>query len=191
MRREFRKYGKYNCIKRRLSSKSGMTLTEMLAAVLILAMTAVAMGGGVVAVKDACRKIQEKSEAQQVLASTAQLLTDELSGAMEEKDGGTDGWDFQSGQNGAWLHLVSDPQLGICRVYETGGTDETVVPLLSSAAMGNLFYTDFDSYIYADGCFTVKDLAVYYKTEDGSRENRVAAASLDELTVRAANLEGR
>lgn len=188
MRRKFRNHGTDNCIKQRLSSERGMTLTEMLAAVLILAMTAVAMGGGVVAVKDAYRKTQEKSEAQQVLAVTAQLLTDELSGALDEQDGGTDGWDFQSGQNRVWLHLESDPELGICRVYE--GADSKV-PLLSSAAMGNLFYTDYDSYIYADGCFTVKDLAVYYKTEDGSRENRVAAASLPELTVWAVNLEGK
>lgn len=186
MRREFRDHGIDNCIKQRLSSESGMTLTEMLAAVLILAMTAVSIGGGVVAVKDAYRKTQEKSEAQQVLAMTAELLTDELSGALDEQDSGTDGWEFQSGQNNVWLHLESDPELGICRVYE--GADSKV-PLLSSAAMGNLFYTDFDSYIYSDGCFTVKDLAVYYKTEDGSKEDRVAAASLEELTVRAVNLE--
>ena len=39
------------------------------------------------------------------------------------------------------------------------------MPLLSDGAMAKRFYTDFnvDQYSYEDGCFTVKDINVYYK----------------------------
>ena len=43
----------YRKIKCHLRSQAGMTLTEMLAAVLILSMTATAIGGGVAVVKEA------------------------------------------------------------------------------------------------------------------------------------------
>ncbi|RHV85613.1 prepilin-type N-terminal cleavage/methylation domain-containing protein [Clostridium sp. OF09-36] len=48
-------------VQRCVRSRAGMTLTEMLAAVLILAMSAVAVAGGVAAVKNAYRKTTEKA----------------------------------------------------------------------------------------------------------------------------------
>ena len=111
-----------NRIRHCLGSCSGMTLTEMLAAVLILSMTAVAVAGGVVAVRDAFRKTTEKAEAQLVLATTAELMTDILSGAVDVRDGGTDGPEFLDGETGSWLRLQAVPyrdgqenRSGICR----------------------------------------------------------------------------
>ena len=72
----------YRKIKCHLRSQAGMTLTEMLAAVLILSMTATAIGGGVAVVKEAYKKTTQKAEAQQVLATTAELITDVLSQAQ-------------------------------------------------------------------------------------------------------------
>ena len=54
----------YRKIKCHLRSQAGMTLTEMLAAVLILSMTATAIGGGVAVVKEAYKKTTQKAEAQ-------------------------------------------------------------------------------------------------------------------------------
>ena len=187
-----------NRIRHCLGSCSGMTLTEMLAAVLILSMTAVAVAGGVVAVRDAFRKTTEKAEAQLVLATTAELMTDILSGAVDVRDGGTDGPEFLDGETGSWLRLQAVPytdgqenRSGICRVYVDDAGQETFVPLLSDGAMAKRFYTDFDSenYSYVDGCFTVEDINVYYK-QDAEAESSVPMAHLDRLTVRAVNLEG-
>ena len=173
----------------RLCSRRGMTLTEMLAVLLILSMTAVAIGGGVTAVKHAYQKTTQKAEAQQVLATTAELITQELAEARQETDGGTEGPAFLD-ENGAWIRLVSDPEQGICKRYLDVSEAEGTVPLLSSGAMADIFYTDFDSYSCDGACFTVRDLAVYYRSDAG-KADRTPAALLPELTVRAVNLEGR
>lgn len=186
---------------RYLRSRAGMTLTEMLAAVLILSMTATAIGGGVSVVKKAYKQTTQKAEAQQVLATTAELITDILSQAQKVRSGGTDGPEFFNGET--WMRLASVPyqaasgtaeeninEAGICKVYIDSGANETKVPFLSDGAMAKHFYTDFDvnEYTYSNGCFTVGDINVYYK-EDANNPDRVPIAHLDQLTVRAVNLE--
>lgn len=202
---------------RYLKSRAGMTLTEMLAAVLILSMTAVAVGGGVVVVKDAYKKTTEKAEAQQVLATTVELMTDFLSDASQVKTGNTAGPAFLSTETGTWMRLVSEPYkgksdesetgtdsqeteqaVGICKAYNVGedGTGTGIkIPLLTEEAMGGIFYTDFgpdtagdDKYQYSDGYFIVKNINVYYKT-DAANPKPVPMAHLDQLMVRAVNLE--
>ena len=83
MKRQWYQAVKNKIAQRCVRSRAGMTLTEMLAAVLILAMSAVAVAGGVAAVKNAYRKTTEKAEAQQVLATTVELITDVLSEAQQ------------------------------------------------------------------------------------------------------------
>ena len=61
MKRQWYQAVKNQIVQRCARSRAGMTLTEMLAAVLILAMSAVAVAGGVAAVKNAYRKTTEKS----------------------------------------------------------------------------------------------------------------------------------
>ena len=108
----------YRKIKCHLRSQAGMTLTEMLAAVLILSMTATAIGGGVAVVKEAYKKTTQKAEAQQVLATTAELITDVLSQAQEVRTGGTSGPEFYNGENGIWMRLGAVPY------QEADGTQE-------------------------------------------------------------------
>lgn len=60
MKRQWYQAVKNKIAQRCVCSRAGMTLTEMLAAVLILAMSAVAVAGGVAAVKNAYRKTTEK-----------------------------------------------------------------------------------------------------------------------------------
>lgn len=207
-----------NRIRRRyLKSNAGMTLTEMLAAMLILSMTATAVGGGVVVVKDAYKKVTDKAEAQQVLATTVELITDFLSEAQQVKEGNTNGPAFYSGETKTWMRLVSVPytqantettseegktavSVGICKAYnvgEDGNGSGTKIPLLTEEAMGGIFYTDFEptgssqsKYSYSNGYFTVENINVYYKT-DANNPNRVPMAHLDQLVVRAVNMEGQ
>ena len=191
----------YQAVKNKIAqrcdrSRAGMTLTEMLAAVLILAMSAVAVAGGVAAVKNAYRKTTEKAEAQQVLATTVELITDVLSEAQQVRSGGDCGPEFFSGETGDWMRLSVVPYqaageewAGICKEYLS---DDTKVPLLSDGAMGGLFCTSFDvdQYRYTDSCFILEDINVYYK-RDVANADREPAAHLDKLVVRAVNLEGQ
>ncbi len=203
MNRQWFERKKHQIIQRCFRSRAGMTLTEMLASLLILSMSAVAVAGGVVAVKNAYQKTTEKAEAQQVLSTTVELITDFFSDAQQVRSGGTAGPEFFSSDTGTWMRLASVPyqaasgtqesnknKAGICKVYIGDDGTETKVPLLSDGAMAGLFYTDFDvhGYTYADGCFTLKNIRVYYK-QDAGNNSRVPMAQLKELTVRAVNLE--
>lgn len=219
MKRDWERKKNNRIWNRYLKSRAGMTLTEMLAAVLILSMTATAVGGGVVVVKDAYKKTTEKAEAQQVLATTVELITDFLSDASQVKTGNTDGPAFLSTETGTWMRLVSEPYrgnsedaenatgsqktgqaVGICKAYnvgEDGSGTGIKVPLLTEEAMGGIFYTTFepeqasdDKYGYSNGCFTVRNINVYYKA-DANNPKPVPAAHLDQLTVRAVNMEGQ
>ena len=194
MKRQWYQAVKNKIAQRCVHSRAGMTLTEMLAAVLILAMSAVAVAGGVAAVKNAYRKTTEKAEAQQVLATTVELITDVLSEAQQVRSGGDCGPEFFSGETGDWMRLSviqisNEDRAGICKEYLSDGTK---VPLLSDGAMGGLFCTSFDvdQYRYADSCFILEDINVYYK-RDVANADCEPAAHLDKLVVRAVNLEGQ
>ena len=196
MKRQWYQAVKNKIAQRCVRSRAGMTLTEMLAAVLILAMSAVAVAGGVAAVKNAYRKTTEKAEAQQVLATTVELITDVLSEAQQVRSGGDCGPEFFSGETGDWMRLsvvtyqaAGEERGGICKEYLSDGTK---VPLLSDGAMGGLFCTSFDvdQYRYADSCFILEDINVYYK-RDVANADCEPAAHLDKLVVRAVNLEGQ
>ena len=194
MKRQWYQAVKNKIAQRCVRSRAGMTLTEMLAAVLILAMSAVAVAGGVAAVKNAYRKTTEKAEAQQVLATTVELITDVLSEAQQVRSGGDCGPEFFSGETGDWMRfsviqISNEDRAGICKEYLSDGTK---VPLLSDGAMGGLFCTSFDvdQYRYADSCFILEDINVYYR-RDAANADREPAAHLDKLVVRAVNLEGQ
>ena len=68
-------------------------------------MTATAIGGGVAVVKEAYKKTTQKAEAQQVLATTAELITDVLSQAQEVRTGGTSVRSFITGKTGSGCAL--------------------------------------------------------------------------------------
>lgn len=97
-----------------------MTLVELLASLLIMSMVTIGRlrrrhGGseGVPAER------LGRSEAELVLATTAELLSAELSGAVEEaEDSGS--LTFRNGKDGVWMSFANDPEKGICKVYAGG-----------------------------------------------------------------------
>ena len=60
--------------KKKRLSECGMTLVELLASLLIMSMVTIAVCGGVMAVQKAYRRTAGRSEAELVLATTAELL---------------------------------------------------------------------------------------------------------------------
>lgn len=198
MKRAFRTTTEYarafrGSLRKKLSSKRGMTLTEMLASLLIMSMVTLVIAGGVMAVKRAYEKTVDQADAQMVLATTVELITDELANVTqaETKTIGsgtnqTSQYVFLSGKGSGWIKLESDPVRGICKVPENSDI-AAGVPLLSSGAMAGKYVTKFDSISYQNACFTLKNIAVYEKASAGNGGSPVA--SLSDLTVRAVNLE--
>lgn len=73
----------FSVCQKKLRSQNGMTLTELLAAIVILGMIGTVLGGGVMMVKNVYQRTQEQADAEQALSLTAQLMTDEFANALE------------------------------------------------------------------------------------------------------------
>ena len=89
-----------------------MTLTELLAAIVILGMIGTVLGGGVMMVKNVYQRMQDQADAEQALSLTAQLMTDEFANALEVKNSaGTSETGemvtplLRSGNSHLWLHF--------------------------------------------------------------------------------------
>ena len=76
----------FSICQKKLRSKNGMTLTELLAAIVILGMIGTVLGGGVMMVKNVYQRTQDQADAEQALSLTAQLMTDEFANALEVKN---------------------------------------------------------------------------------------------------------
>lgn len=76
----------FSVCQKKLRSQNGMTLTELLAAIVILGMIGTVLGGGVMMVKNVYQRTQEQADAEQALSLTAQLMTDEFANALEVKN---------------------------------------------------------------------------------------------------------
>lgn len=168
-----------------LKSKSGMTLAEALAALLLVSMTALVIGGGILMLKRTTKAASVQAGAQQVLTLTAERLTEELSDARDVQIEPSGELLFFSGKRDTWLCLEADEERGICLVDFVSGKQSTLLP---EAMMDGQFYVDFESYVYEDACFIVTGLAVYPR-QIGEKEAEIPKASLPELVIRAVNLE--
>ena len=182
----------------KLRSRKGLTLTELLAAVVVLGMLGLILGGGMMMVKNAYQKTQERADAEQALALTAQLMTDEFANALDVKNsagGSEDSQEtvaplIQSGNSHLWLRFdASDVKgTGIARVYgEYGGE---AVPLMTQEMLSKGYVTAFDSCTYSEEnkCFTVNNLSVYRK-KDIRGTSRTPLIKPLTLTVYAVNLD--
>lgn len=191
----------FSICQKKLRSQNGMTLTELLAAIVILGMIGTVLGGGVMMVKNVYQRTQDQANAEQALSLTAQLMTDEFANALEVKDStGSSGSGelvtplLRSGNSHLWLRFSAADWsgTGIEKWYGdyTFNDADNKIPLLTQAAIPDEYYTAFDGYTYSEetACFTVKNLAVYRK-KDTSGTSRKAVVRPINLTVRAVNLD--
>ena len=186
---------------KKLRSQNGMTLTELLAAIVILGMIGTVLGGGVMMVKNVYQRTQDQANAEQALSLTAQLMTDEFANALEVKDSnGSSGTGelvtplLRSGNSHLWLRFSAADWsgTGIEKWYGdyTFNDADNKIPLLTQAAIPDEYYTAFDGYTYSEetACFTVKNLAVYRKKDTSGTSRKAVVRSIN-LTVRAVNLD--
>lgn len=186
---------------KKLRSKSGMTLTELLSAILLLGLIGMVLGGGVVMVKNVYQRTQEKANAEQALAVTAQLLTDEFANALDVKtsSGGSESMNpiFRSGNSHLWMRFgVSSDGMtvsgtGIEKWYGENEYADSKTSLLTAASIPDGYCTKFDSYTYSEetSCFTITNLAVYRK-KDMMGTSQIPAVEPMDLVVRTVNLSG-
>ena len=191
----------FSVCQKKLRSKNGMTLTELLAAIVILGMIGTVLGGGVMMVKNVYQRTQDQADAEQALSLTAQLMTDEFANALEVKNSaGTSETGemvtplLRSGTSHLWLHFSATDWsgTGIEKWYWDYTYDDAYnkIPLLTQAAISDEYYTAFDGYTYSEetACFTVQNLAIYRK-KDTMGTSRKAVVKPINLIVRAVNLD--
>lgn len=169
-------------IRKRLNSRSGFTLAELLMTVLILLLVSVIVAGGVPAAINVYHKAVDAANAQSLLSTGMTRLRDEFCTATEiEPDGANAAITYKDCDGLASTLTLVVPVTGdgdtpvqndaACGIYKTY-TDSTVTPeglggarlLISQETSGNramyLRYT-LDDDAYADGVLTFKSLQVF------------------------------
>ena len=177
-------------IKRKLGSRNGFSMMELLMATLILALGGSIIVEGVPLAAEVCRKVVDYSNAQVLLSTTLTRLRDELGTAQEITppdpgktlkyicaDGSESVIYIPAGGQGIYLREYNDMVASSEMKYDH--------LLVSNAASNkNLYmtYADFDDTTYnsSDGVITFENLEVKRDT-DGTDETLV---SIDEYKIR-------
>lgn len=133
----------------RKHNSRGFTLSETLAAMLILALVIVITGGGVIVVKDAYQKITLRANAQVLMSTVITKVSDEFRYA-EDIDGQT----FVSGNSGYKMSFTNDNTKGIMTTYYSGdGSKVESTSLLSDKTMTDGLVTSISDYTYSNDFF--------------------------------------
>ena len=150
----------FSVCQKKLRSKNGMTLTELLAAIVILGMIGTVLGGGVMMVKNVYQRTQDQADAEQAL--WLHFSATDWSGTGIEKWYGDYTYDDAYNK----------------------------IPLLTQAAISDEYYTAFDGYTYSEetACFTVQNLAIYRKKDTMGTSRKAVVKPINPI-VRAVNLD--
>ena len=166
-------------IRRKLKSRHGFTLAEVLMAVLILLMVSSVVAGGVPVAANAYYKVVDAANAQMLLSTTVTKLRRELAFASDvyPKSGVVES--YTNGESGQISKPISD-DTGI--KLEWGDDDDKhQEPLVREAAATKGMYAAFDRIIFDQdtGFFKIQNLRVQ---KDGYNN---PLASVQELQIRA------
>ena len=180
---------------RKLNSRRGFTLTELLATVMILLMVTAIVAGGIPVASNAYYKVVDAGNAQVLLSTTMIRLHDELGQATEVVPA-ADGKSvtFRGGNTGSTTCILSDADGVKIQEY----LDESYSSLVGSSVQEDLEFlrsprllvsekaatrglsTSFDSISYTNGVFTITNLKVI---KDGNASKPLAI--LPEVRIRA------
>lgn len=151
---------------KKIKSQQGFSLSEMLLAVLIVALTMGFIGGGITVIKDAYFKITLRAEAQTLLSTTVAAISFELRSADEiqeqvsETDENTD-WTFYNVQRGYRMYLENIDE----NIYiRTVGDSTSLIPILTDQTKTNGLVPKLEELKYENQVFTYK-IKIYYKND--------------------------
>lgn len=181
-------------LKRKLNSKKGFTLAEMLLAVLILLMVSAVVAAGIPAAREAYEKVVLTSNAEVMLATTVSTLRNELGSAkhIEPTSNASNDVVYYSLTRGAPSRIFKaadgNNQIMFYRYYsdtEIGSVgDATAVPLMQSKDitgdlnLGDLYVT-YTNVSCSGEIITFTGLSVNRKSD------KRVMTSIDSLSIRA------
>ena len=151
------------------NNRKGFSLTELLAAVLILSMVSAVVAGGIPVAKDAYEKITLSANAQVLLSTAISTLRNELSTASEirfvDKENKPD-------PNGEYLEYYNSSIKNYCTIDNDNTNKDAYLTwysrssskirrrLVSSGKLDDELYVVFSSIAYNDGIITITGLRV-------------------------------
>ena len=154
-------------VKTKLASNKGMSLGEVLVAVLILLLLTGIVAGGIPVAQNAYINVVDCGNAEVLISTSMTVMNSELGGAKEVKvDSAGNVKYFKSSVSGLWSKLENtDDGILITQyaglVEEIGSTTPSNAYLIvSRKAATDPLHTEYDSVKYADGVFTVSGLRV-------------------------------
>ncbi len=163
------------CI-RKLKRNRGMTLAEVLIAVLILLMVTAVVAAGMPVAANAYTKVVDAANAQVLLSTTMTALRDQLETAEKEIERGGTGEgespfvQYYSSETLRTTLVSTDEGIMLYpyenETYTVDSNNEYKRPLVSTAAATKNLYARFESIEFKDGVFTVTGLQVCRKGTD-------------------------
>ena len=180
-------------LKRKLKSQKGFSLTEVLAAVLILSMVSSVVAGGIPVARDAYEKVTLSANAQVMLSTAITALRNELSTASEIKSDGAKKIEYYSAaiKNQCAIGITDQTGRengGIWQtLYSSSDADTQIWKKLVSDAVGaekpgenRLFVTYNTISAPVNGIVTVTGLRVL----DSKQGNKILAHMDSNLKIR-------
>ena len=149
---------------KKLKSQQGFSVSEMLMAVLIIALTLSFIGGGITVIKDAYLKITLRAEAQTLLSTVITAVSSEFRNADEirkiEGDGENNYWSFYSFERGYRMYFENKDN----NIYIKTEVLSEDVPLLTQKTITNGLVPKLEDLTYENQVFTYT-IKIYYKNE--------------------------
>ena len=149
---------------KKLKSRQGFSLSEMLLAMLIIGLTVSFIGGGITVLKDAYDRITLRAEAQTLLSTVITSVSAELRNADEiekiESDYGISQWSFYNPKRGYRMYLQNQNN----NIYVKTEIASKEVPLLTKKLMTNGLVPKLEDLTYENQVLTYT-AKIYYKNE--------------------------
>lgn len=152
-------------MKKKLKSQQGFSLSEMMLAVLIIALTMGFIGGGITVVKDAYLRITLRAEAQTLMSTAVSAISVELRNADEIQEqiseSGKSTWTFYNIKRGYRIYFEN---IGENIFIKTVEDSPTLIPLLTNQTKTNGLVPKIIELKYENQVFTYV-IGIYYKDE--------------------------
>lgn len=141
---------------KKLKSQHGFSLSEMMLAVLIIALTMGFIGGGITVVKDAYLRITLRAEAQTLLSTAVSAISVELRNADEIQEqilesGESTYWTFYNVQRGYRIYFENTQKNIYIRTVEDS---PSLIPLLTNQTKTNGLVPKIEELKYENQVFT-------------------------------------
>lgn len=155
---------------KKLKSQDGFSLSEMMLAVLIIALTMGFIGGGITVVKDAYLRITLRAEAQTLLSTAVSAISVELRNADEiqeqiSESGESTYWTFYNVQRGYRIYFENMQVNMQDNIYiRIVGDSSSFIPLLTNQTKTNGLVPKIEELKYENQVFTYV-IRIYYKDE--------------------------